>query len=150
MSSAFLNCIRKDVWFCLLEAYWYWKNKLFKSGLELFFQNFIPSFRPSVAPSRNHRWKIEWFSNDCRKTKTKAITSTNNNSSKQRDEPITIPSNFSSNSLKAPEISRLRGAIGFGFACYWLKNWRESFTPITKRSNGKHVFAFVNHVKTVL
>ena len=36
--------------------------------------------------------KIEGFSNDCRKTKTKAITPTNHNRSRQRDEPITIPS----------------------------------------------------------
>ena len=35
----------------------------------------------------------ERFSNDCRKTKTKAITPTNHNRSRQRDEPITIPSN---------------------------------------------------------
>ena len=36
------------------------------------------------------------------------------------------------NSLKAREKSR---AIGFGFASHWLKNWRDSFKPITKRSN---------------
>ena len=37
---------------------------------------------------------IERFSNDCRKTKTKAITPTNHNRSKQRDEPIRISSNY--------------------------------------------------------
>ena len=37
---------------------------------------------------------LERFSNDCRKTKTKAITPTNHNRNKRRDEPITIPSNF--------------------------------------------------------
>ena len=37
---------------------------------------------------------IERFSNDCRKTKTKAIiTPTNHNRSSQHDEPIRIPSN---------------------------------------------------------
>ena len=36
---------------------------------------------------------IERFSNDCRKTKTKAITPTNHNRNRQRHEPITIPSN---------------------------------------------------------
>ena len=41
------------------------------------------------------------------------------------------------NSLKAREKLRLQGAIGFGFASHWLKNWRESFKPITKRSNRK-------------
>ena len=39
------------------------------------------------------------------------------------------------NSLKAREKSRIHGAIGFGFDSHWLKNWRESFKPITKRSN---------------
>ena len=37
---------------------------------------------------------IERFSNDCRKTKTKAITPTNHNRSRQRDEPITVPRNY--------------------------------------------------------
>ena len=39
------------------------------------------------------------------------------------------------NSLEARERSRVHGAIAFGFASHWLKNWRESFKPITKRSN---------------
>ena len=43
------------------------------------------------------------------------------------------------NSLKAREKSRVHGAIGFGFASQWLKNWRESFEPITKRSDCNHV-----------
>ena len=48
---------------------------------------------------------------DCRKTKTKAITPTNHNRSKQRDEFLAI----TCNSLKAREKSRVRarGAIGF-------------------------------------
>ena len=37
---------------------------------------------------------LERFSNDCRKTKTKVITPTNHDRGKQRDEPITIPSNY--------------------------------------------------------
>jgi len=37
---------------------------------------------------------IERFSDDCRKTKTKAITPTNHDRGKQHDEPITIPSNY--------------------------------------------------------
>ena len=36
------------------------------------------------------------------------------------------------NSLVAREKSRVHGAIGFGFAFHRLKNWRESFKPITK------------------
>ena len=54
------------------------------------------------------------------------------------------------NSLKARENSRVRGAIGFGFAPHWLKNWRESFKPFTKRSNRNHVISFDSHLKTAL
>ena len=32
----------------------------------------------------------------------------------------------------------------------WLKNWRESFKPITKRSNRNHVITFDIHLKTAL
>ena len=52
------------------------------------------------------------------------------------------------NSLKAREKSRVHGAIGF--ASHWLKNWRESFKPITKRSNRNHVITFDSHLKTAL
>ena len=54
------------------------------------------------------------------------------------------------NSLEAREESRVHGAIGFGFDSSWLKNWRESFKPITKRSNRNHVIAFDSHLKTTL
>ena len=54
------------------------------------------------------------------------------------------------NSLKAREKSRAHDAIGFGFACHWLKNWRESLKPTTKRSNGNHEITFDSHLKTAL
>ena len=54
------------------------------------------------------------------------------------------------NSLKEQEKSRVHGAIGFGFVSHWLKNWRESFKPITKRSNRNHVITFDSHLKTAL
>ena len=54
------------------------------------------------------------------------------------------------NSLKAREKWRVHGAIGFGFASHWLKNWRESFKPITKRSNRNHLITFDSHLKTAL
>ena len=54
------------------------------------------------------------------------------------------------NSLEAREKSRVHGAIGFGFDSYWLKNWRESFKPITKCSDRNHVITFDSHLKTVL
>jgi len=53
-------------------------------------------------------------------------------------------------SLEAREKSRAHGAIGFGFASHWLKNWRESFKPITKRSNRNHVITFDSHLKIAL
>ena len=89
---------------------------------------------------------LERFSNDCRKNKTKAITLTNHNRSRQRDEPITC----SCDSPELREKSRVHGAIGFGFGSHWLKNWRESFKPITKRSNRNHVITFDIHLKTAL
>ena len=54
------------------------------------------------------------------------------------------------NSLQAREKSRVHGAIGFGFASHRLKNWRESFKPITKRRNRDHVITFDSHLKTAL
>ena len=52
------------------------------------------------------------------------------------------------NSLEARERSRVHGAIDFGFASHWLKNWPGSFKPITKRSNRNHVITFDSHLKT--
>ena len=56
------------------------------------------------------------------------------------------------NSLLAREKSRVHGAIGFGFgfASHWLKSWRESFRPITKRSDRNHVITLDSHLKTAL
>ena len=54
------------------------------------------------------------------------------------------------NSLEAREKSRVHGAIGFGFASHRLKNWRESFKPITKHSNRNHVITFDSHLETAL
>ena len=68
---------------------------------------------------------IERLSNDCRKTKTKAITpiTTGTNRPMNQSQFLAI----TCNSPEAREKSRLHGAIGFGFASHWLKNWRESF-----------------------
>ena len=52
------------------------------------------------------------------------------------------------NSLEAREKSRVHGAIGF--ASHWLKNLRESFKPITTRSNRNYVITFDSHLKTAL
>ena len=79
---------------------------------------------------------------------------------KQLFRPIATGTNSSMNQLQflaitcnapeAREISRVHGAIGFDFASHWLKNWRESFKPITKRSNRNHVITFDSHLKTAL
>ena len=77
---------------------------------------------------------------------------------KQLLRPIKIGTNsamnqfleITCNSLEAREKSRVQGAIGFGFASHWLKNWRESFKPITKRSNRNLVVTFDSHLKTAL
>ena len=55
-------------------------------------------------------------------------------------------------SLEAREKSRGHGVTGFGFGfdSHWLKNWRESLKPITKRSNRNHVITFDSHLKTAL
>ena len=54
------------------------------------------------------------------------------------------------NSLKAREKSCLHSAISFGFTSHSVKNWRESFMPITKRSDRNHVISFGSHLKTAL
>ena len=65
----------------------------------------------------------------------------------------TIQSEFlaiTCNLLKAREKLRVQGAIGFGFAFYSTKNWREIFKPITSCSNPNGVISFENHLKTAL
>ena len=51
---------------------------------------------------------------------------------------------------QVPCQKKLSCKPGFGFASHWLKNWRESFKPITKRSNRNHVITFDSHLKTAL
>ena len=50
--------------------------------------------------------------------------------------------------LKARDRSRVQGVIGFGFVPHWLKNCREVFKPITKRSNCNSVITFDSIFKT--
>ena len=67
-------------------------------------------------------WKIEQFSIECRKTKTKVITTANQNKDtcKYHYEPM-----------------RTQVAIGFSFASDWLRGWREFSRPITEHSKAK-------------
>ena len=71
-------------------------------------------------------------------------TGTNNSMNQSQFLAITC------NSPEVREISRVHGAIGFGFASHWLKNWGESFKPVTKPSNRNHVITFDSHLKTAL
>ena len=52
------------------------------------------------------------------------------------------------NSLEAREKSCVHGAIGFD--SHRLKNWRESFKPIIKRSYRNQVITFDSHLETAL
>ena len=75
---------------------------------------------------------------------------------KQLLRPITTGTNSSMNqsqflaitcnSPEAREISRVHGAIGFGFSSHWLKNWRESFNPRIFPSFSWGIFAHVTRL----
>ena len=69
------------------------------------------------------------ISSDCRNASTKVISPTNHNKSKQ-SEFLAITCNL----LKAREKSRTQGqgAIGFGFASVWLKNYRETGATLAR------------------
>ena len=77
---------------------------------------------------------------------------------KQLLRPITTWANSAVNQSQFLAIRSKRGKnhaymarlAGFGFASHWLKNWRESFNPIIKRSNRNHVITFDSHLKTAL
>ena len=43
---------------------------------------------------------------------------------------------------------KILAAIGFGVASDWLKNWRESFKPIPKRSNNNRGITIDGNLKT--
>ena len=82
---------------------------------------------------------IEPFSNDGRilnpKEITPAETTTAANSATNQSEFLGI------NLLKAQVKSRMQGAIDSSFASHWVKNWRESLQPVTKRRNRTHTVA---------
>ena len=73
--------------------------------------------------------KIEWFSFECRKTKTKVITLANHIGHRQYIEPIKTRSNYMWLTQSAGKSCE-RVTIGFGFTSDWMKRWRESFKPI--------------------
>ena len=48
----------------------------------------LPAPVNTITYGPSHSVSLEWFSNECRKTKTKAITLTNHNRNKTQNEPI--------------------------------------------------------------
>ena len=96
----------------------------------------------ATITKKRYKWRstfeiFERFSNDRRKTETKAITPTNHNRSRQRDEPITVPSNYLKLAQSAGKITRTwRDWFWFCFSLV------ENLAPITKRSNRNHVITF--------
>ena len=69
---------------------------------------------------------LERFSNECRKTKTKAITLTNHNRNKTQNEPIRNQIKYKQLALSAENACE-QVTIGFGFTPDWLRKWREFF-----------------------
>ena len=142
-------------WDCSLLRFPRW-------GVLVLFQNSrVPTvffLCPLFNISKNHppqssKWTfrcfrlLKWFSNDCQKTKTKSF-----NQSKY--EQTARWTNHNSQQLPATRSkrgkNRVQGAIAFGFASLWSKNWREYFKPITKHSNRNQVITFDSHLKTTL
>ena len=98
-----------------------------------------------AAGSYIQPWVFKWLSKNQNKS--------NYSDQSQHEQSAVNQSQFTAitcNSLEAREKSRVHGAIGFGFTSHWLKNWRDSFKPITKRSNRIHVIAFDSHLKSAL
>ena len=71
---------------------------------------------------------------------------TGTNSAMNQSQFLAITCNL----LEAREKSRVHSAIGFGFASHWLKNWHDSFKPITKSGNRNQVITFNSQLKTAL
>ena len=87
----------------------------------------LPTNKP--APATRICRAIEWFSFECRKTKTKVITLANHIGHRQYIEPIKTRSNYMWLTQSAGKSCE-RVTIGFGFTSDWMKRWRESFKPI--------------------
>ena len=67
----------------------------FRASRRLRFKDTKRIISPEIRPKSFGTFeKQARFSNDCRKTNNNVITPTNQNRSKQRDQPIRIPSNY--------------------------------------------------------
>ena len=85
----------------LLILYWL-SFSLDKTSLTALNERFSPFWSQSFSFTLNQL--LERFSNDFRKTKTKGITPTNHNRSRQRNELITFPSNYNRNHVITLDI----------------------------------------------
>ena len=63
---------------------------------------------------------------------------------KPKPKQLLRPITTGAGSARSAGKLRLYGAIGFCFDSQWLKNWRESFKPITKRSNLRPIITGAN------
>ena len=68
------------------------------------------------------------------------------NSAMNQSKSLAITCNL----IKAREKSPVHVQSAIGFASNWLKNWRETFKPITRRSNCNHIVTFDSDLKTAL
>ena len=85
----------------------------------------LPSERYKFIAVDNN-WLIERFSIECRKPKTKVITTINQKIRELKVKPRKLP--------KAQENTGVQVVIGFRFASDWMREWCEFFAPIIERS----------------
>ena len=112
-----LNCVQNCDDHGLLDfksAVQYMKHFIFHFS-SYFVEEYFVSFQSRNILSMLGTFPLERFSNDCRKTKTKAITPTNHNRNEQRDEPITVPSNHMKLARRAGKMKRIW--------CDWFWFW---------------------------
>ena len=119
--------------FKILLIFWLYIPLLSPASL---FQPLLPNPAPLQTDDitfmvRGHKQSssLEWFSFECRKTKTKVITLANHIGHRQYIEPIKTRSNYMWLTQSAGKSCE-RVTIGFGFTSDWMKRWRESFKPI--------------------
>ena len=79
----------------------------------------------------NTALKVERFSNECRKTKTKVIIPANQANTNYPMNQSDLEAN-TCNWCQARENASEQVAIGLSFTSDWLRKWREIFYPITE------------------
>ena len=93
----------------------------------------------TIRPPRLPQIYREHFSIECCKTKTKVITTGNQNKEKCHKKSLRTQSTCT-NTCNQPEEwenASDQGAIGFSFTFDWLRGWHKFSKPITERSKAK-------------